>query len=154
MGDESNAIRLEPVTAENSEEVFALDPGEDRRHFVASNTRSVAQAYVYEAAEPYAVFAGETMVGFVMLYPFQDDEDRSVVTLARMMIDHRYQRRGLGRLTMLEVIRSVRERPGVELLQLSVIPDNEAAIGLYEAVGFTPTGEMSGPERVFWLPLE
>ena len=52
------------------------------------------------------------------------------------------------------IIDNVRARPGVRVIQLSVFPQNEAAIGLYEAVGFIDTGEVAGGEKVFHLRLD
>lgn len=148
------SITLEPINERNYEAVFALEVADEQRAFVSSNMRSIAQAYVYEGAEPYAVKSGTDIVGFAMLYPLAGDGEPSVVNLVRIMIDRRYQRRGLGRQTMEAIIENVRRRPGVRVIQLSVNPQNQAAIQLYESVGFSDTGQISAGEKVYRLRLD
>jgi diamine N-acetyltransferase len=147
------SVRLESVTSDNFEDVIALDPGEGNRQFVASNIRSVAQAYVYPEAEPYGVYADETLFGFVMLYPLAEHGDPATVNLVRIMVDARYQGRGLGKATMIEIIRVVGNRPNVRTLKLSVQPENSTAIALYESVGFRDSGEVEGGEKIYALAL-
>ena len=40
------------------------------------------------------------------------------------------------------------------MLQLSVLPDNHAAIGLYQSVGFIDANEMADGEKIFRLALD
>ena len=97
--------------------------------------------------------AGHDIVGFTMLYPLGGEGEPAVINLVRFMIDHRFQRRGLGRLAMEAIIRNASSRPGVKVMQLSVLPQNQAAIKLYEALGFKDTGQRVGGEQVFRLRL-
>jgi diamine N-acetyltransferase len=154
VNDHTEDLTLEPVTGDNYEAVLALDVYEEQRPLIATNTRSLAQAYVYKQAEPYALRSGPDIVGFTMLYPLAHHGEPAIVNLTRIMIDRKYQRQGLGRRAMQLIIENVRARPGVRVIQLSVFPENEAAIKLYEAVGFIDTGDILDGEKVFQLWLD
>lgn len=149
----ADRVTLEPINERNYETVFALEVTDEQRNFVASNMRSIAQAFVYKGAEPYAIRSGEEIVGFAMLYPLAVEGEPSVVNLVRIMIDRRHQRRGLGRQAIETIVKNARRRPGVEVIQLSVIPENRAAIRLYEAAGFRDTGQFVDGEKVYRLRL-
>ena len=150
----SNQIALEPIDESNFEAVVALDVQDDQRHLVASNTRSIAQAYIYKHAEPYALKSGDTIVGFTMLYPLTSHGEPAVVNLVRIMIHSTYQRQGLGRTALESIIENIRRRPGARAVQLSVLPENLGAIRLYEAAGFTDTGQVVEGEQVYRLRLD
>lgn len=144
-------IRLEPVTAETYEAVLRLRVGEDQRNFVAPNVRSLADAWAYPSSRPLALLSGDALVGFALLHPTEDDPDG--VTLVRFMIDHRFQRRGLGRLAVRALIARA-AADGYSRLRLTVVPGNAAARALYEACGFRATGELDDGEEVMIRPLD
>jgi diamine N-acetyltransferase len=63
-------ISLRPVDTSNYRECLALSVAPEQERFVASNRQSLADAYVWrDAAEPYAIYAGDQMVGFAMRLP-------------------------------------------------------------------------------------
>ena len=88
-------VRLKPVTGENLDEVLALKVHENQVGFVSTTAESLAQAYVYpETAFPFAVYDGQTVVGFIMMGYY---EAKQYYTLWKLLIDERYQRQGYGR---------------------------------------------------------
>jgi GNAT superfamily N-acetyltransferase len=100
-------ISLRPVDTNNYRECIELSVAPEQQGFVASNLQSLADAYVWrEAAEPYAVYSDDEMVGFALLFPFAGDVDDDSIpepgtergmVLVRLMIDGRFQGRGYGR---------------------------------------------------------
>jgi len=76
----------------------------------------------------------EGPVGFVIIWHVVDEIH--VLNLTTR-VDRR--RRGIARALMLEVLDHARST-GARLVLLEVRPSNEAALGLYRAVGFTTTG--------------
>jgi len=86
------------------------------------------------------------VVGFVMTFPFQERGERRL-NLVRLIIDRRYQRRGLGRAVVERVLADA-EQEGIVTVTLSVQPDNAPAIALYRATGFAQNG-MDGTELRF-----
>jgi diamine N-acetyltransferase len=150
-------ISLRPIDASNYGECLELSVAPEQQGFVASNVRSLAEAYVWrEAAEPYAVYADDEMVGFALLFPFAGEpDDESVpepgtergMVLVRLMIDARFQGRGYGRDAVEAVVERVRER-GLPTVRLSVVPENEWALEFYRRNGFAETAAVHGGEIV------
>jgi diamine N-acetyltransferase len=73
----------------------------------------------------------------------------------RLLIDERWQRRGLGRATLDLVVDYVRTRPRARTLLTSVSKGSEGSpMGFYLGYGFTPTGQVhEGKEVLLALPL-
>lgn len=133
-------ITLREITPENFKECINLKVADGQQKFVAANVMSMAQAKVYPAVTPMAVYAGDEMVGFVM-YGFDTDDEKYY--LIRLMIDERQQGRGYGRGATLEVIEKMKQIAGCREIFLSFVPDNTGAERLYLSLGFEPTGEIS-----------
>jgi diamine N-acetyltransferase len=149
-------ISLRPVDSTNYRECIELSVAPEQQGFVASNLQSLADAYVWrEAAEPYAVYSGDELVGFALLFPFAGDADESIpepgtelgMVLVRLMIDARFQGRGYGRDALEAIVENVRDR-GLPTVRLSVVPENEQALEFYRRNGFTETGAIDGGEIV------
>ncbi|MFD7653444.1 GNAT family N-acetyltransferase [Actinosynnema sp. NPDC059797] len=137
-------MRLAPVTEENYRAVIGLELHEDQRTFVASNLKSIADAWVYRPSlQPLALYSGDDLVGFTLL----ERDEPGVLRIPRFMIDRRAQGRGLGR-KGLAAIADLARAEGRSELVLSVVPGNAVARGLYAAFGFTETGEVDGGELV------
>jgi len=150
-------ISLRPVDTTNYRELIELSVAPGQQGFVASNVQSLADAYVWrEAAEPYAVYSDDELVGFALLFPFAGDvDDESVpepgtergIVLVRLMIDGRFQGRGHGRDALEAIVENVRSR-GLPTIRLSVVPENELALEFYRRNGFAETGAVHGGEIV------
>ncbi|QFZ17985.1 GNAT family N-acetyltransferase [Saccharothrix syringae] len=137
-------MRLAPVTEDNYRAVIGLEVHEDQRTFVATNLKSIADAWVHRPKlQPLALYHGEDLVGFTLL----ERDSPDVLHIARFMIDRRAQGRGLGR-KGLAAIAELARAEGRSELALGVVPANAVARGLYAAFGFTETGEVDGGELV------
>jgi diamine N-acetyltransferase len=151
-------ISLRPIDHLNYRDAIALSVAPDQDKFVASNRQSLADAYVWrDAAEPFAVYADEEMVGFAMLFPLAEEVPGYPVpadapirgyVLVRLMVDARFQGRGYGRDALAAIVELVRER-AVDTIRLSVVSENEQALEFYRRNGFAETGEIQGGEIVF-----
>ncbi|NUT93303.1 MAG: GNAT family N-acetyltransferase [Saccharothrix sp.] len=137
-------MRLEPVTEDNYRAVIALEVHEEQRSFVATNLRSIADAWIHRPKmQPLALYSGDELVGFTLLYR-DEPHDLHIV---RFMIDRRAQGRGLGR-KGLAAIADIARSEGRTQLTLSLVPANAVAHGLYAAFGFRETGEVDEGEIV------
>ncbi|MFI9009419.1 GNAT family N-acetyltransferase [Actinosynnema sp. NPDC053489] len=137
-------MRLEPVTEENYQAVIGLEVHEEQRAFVATNLKSIADAWVYRPRMQPLALVGETgLVGFTLL----ERERPRELHIVRFMIDRRAQGRGLGRRGLAAIADVARSEGRAELV-LSVVPGNAVARGLYAAFRFTDTGEVDGGELV------
>jgi diamine N-acetyltransferase len=155
-------ISLRPIDTKNYREALSLSVAPDQERFVASNRQSLADAYVWrDAAEPYAVYADDQMVGFAMLFPLAEDVPRYPVPadatlrgymLVRLMIDARFQGRGYGRDALAAIVDTVRGQ-GLGKIRLSLVPENEQALEFYRRNGFAETGEIVEGEIVMELQI-
>jgi diamine N-acetyltransferase len=144
-------VRLEPVTADNVLAVCDLRVAPAQESFVAPNAVSLAQAYVHEVAWCRAVYAGDDLVGFVMLH---DAATGPGYMLWRLMIDARFQGRGHGRSVVRQVIDHVRTRPGATVLTVGAHRGEGGPGPFYESLGFVATGEViDDDEAVYALTL-
>ncbi len=131
-------VQLKPITPDNLDRILSLQVSPEQAGYVSSNAHSLAQAYVYgQTAYPFAVYKGDTPVGFIMLGYY---EARNQYTLWKFMIDHRWQGVGIGRRALLLGISFLKETFGAKEIYTGVVPENKAAAHLYEALGFRETG--------------
>jgi diamine N-acetyltransferase len=150
-------ISLRPIVPANYRECIELTVAPGQEQFVASNQQSLAEAFVWRAAaEPFAVYSDEQMVGFALLFPLgrgaPDDsipapESVRGCILVRLMIDGRFQGRGYGRAALEAIVTLLRGR-GLRMIRLSVVTENEQALGFYRRNGFAETGEIEEGEIV------
>ena len=143
-------VSLREVTADTLRSILRLKVSPQQEQFVADNATSIAQAHFEPKAWFRAIYAGETPVGFVMLY---DDTEKPEYFLWRYMIDSRYQGLGFGRQALLQVIDHVRGRPGATEMLLSYVPAEGSPEPFYAGLGFVNTGEVEDGENVMRLEL-
>jgi diamine N-acetyltransferase len=129
-------VRLVPVDAGNFRVCVKLTLEGEQANYVAPNVYSIAQARVEPWWEPYAIYAGDEMVGFAM---FGREEPSGQYWVMRLMIAQAHQRRGYGRRAMHRIIELLEAREGCEEIWISFVPDNVEARNLYESLGFLVT---------------
>ena len=147
-------INLRKITEENFIDAFSLKlaPGQER--FVSHPIRSLAQAYVYrEQCQPFGIYAGEKMVGYVMVIY---DYDVPEYDIWHMMIDEEKQGAGYGSKALDLVLDYIRTKPfgSSDRVALTCNKDNAKAIKLYKSKGFTETGAEDEDEIEMVLTVE
>jgi len=157
-------ITLRKITLENRRAIFKLEVTEDQSRFVASNLSSVASCYVLATNGghpfPFAIYADEQPVGFVMItYKITGYEEPLIADdsycILRLMIDKQYQNRGYGREAMEKIMEFIRTFPAgpAKYCWICYKADNVAAKKLYESFGFRNNGEILGDEAITVLRL-
>ena len=158
-------LTLEKVTPRNVYAVMNLTVAESQQDFVATNTESLAEAYVTVTAGgvalPFAICADGTPVGFVMIgYGDLDWEDAPAVArdnycIWRFMIDRAQQGKGYGRQALQLILDYIATRPCGEAAccYLSYEPENTVAKALYASFGFRENGEKDGTEVIAVRPM-
>ncbi|KGK90275.1 GNAT family N-acetyltransferase [Clostridium sp. HMP27] len=155
-------IDLQKITDHNFDECIKLEPREEQKSFVASNIRSLAEAYVALTNNecvpmPYAIYHSDIMVGFIMLSYNEADEnnDENVYWVCRLMIDKKYQGKGYGKEAMTKSLELIRTFPygKASVVLLSYEPENVTAKTLYASLGFAETGNIEDGEMVAKLIL-
>lgn len=137
-------VELREITKENYEECLCLKVADSQKAFVSSTVHSLAQAWVYyDTAFPFAIYADDTMVGFIMLGYY---EAGGYYTLWKLLIDEKYQNRGYGKKALRLGIDYLVNRFRVKEIYTAYYETNRIARNLYASVGFCETGEIAGTE--------
>ena len=169
-------ITLEKITYKNYvKTIWGLKVTPKQKHFVASNTGSLAEAYVAltngGVALPFAICRNKKPIGFLMIgYSVNSEEDwedenpefieivKKSYCLWRFMIDKRYQGKGYGRKAMELALEYMRSFPcgKADSIWLSYEPENEVAKKLYASFGFVeqPQWYKEGEEMPAILKLQ
>ena len=152
-------VSLREVTEENWRATLELETHPDQMRFIAHAAPiaaiALAKAYIRPGGavwEPYAIYAGSTLVGFLELSYTPGDSDD--YWLFHFFIDRRFQGMGYGQAALAQLIESLLRRdPDRLFLRLVVHPDNAGARQLYTSAGFRATGETRWDEPVYQLAL-
>lgn len=142
-------VTLREITAETVREICKLTDTllPPKKYMVAPNAMSIAQAYFEPKAWFRAIYAGETPVGFLMLYDNDGLPDgEPEYFLWRFMIAGPHHGKGFGRRAIELLVEYVKTRPGATELQTSCGQGPGSPEGFYRRIGFEPTGEMVGSE--------
>ena len=133
-------VELRKITKENYEECLNFNIAENQKDFVSSTVHSLAQAWIYyDTAFPFAVYADNTMVGFIMLGYY---EVGGYYTLWKLMIDEKYQNKGYGKKAVRLGIDYLVNRFNVKEIYTAYYATNRIARNLYTSIGFRETGEI------------
>jgi diamine N-acetyltransferase len=149
MSLSTTEVALEVITAKTVLAIMGLDVSPSQRAYVASNSVSIAEAHFNPGGWFRAIYAEGIPVGFVMLFDSTvpgavatDPVEPTDMVLWRLMIDHRYQRQGLGRRTLDAVRRHIKSLGRFNRLLSSYIPGPGTPKGFYLSYGFTETGRL------------
>lgn len=135
-------IELREITEDNFNDVLSLDVSESQKasKYVASNIRSLAEAWLYRDAGdvfPYAVYNNEELVGFILI---DVDEEESEYMIWRMMIGQEFQGKGYGKKLVEKVIEIAKARDDMDTLICNYVVGNDAMKKIVEGLGFTSNG--------------
>jgi diamine N-acetyltransferase len=153
---DTELVSLHEITAATVRQITGLSVNADQQRFVASNAVSLAEALFSEEAWYRAIYFGDSPAGFVMLY---DESLRAAPPLApqvavwRLMIDTRFQGRGIGAAALEQVIAHVRSKGLFSSLVTSYVPGPGSPEQFYLRAGFRHTGKVDDGEVVLELPL-
>ena len=145
-------VSLREITGETVRDICRLTDTltPPKKNMVAPNAVSIAEAYFEKHAWFRAIYAGETPVGFVMLY---DDPEIPEYFLWRLMVAGQHHGKGYGRRGMQLLTEYVRSRPGAKVLETSCGQGAGSPEGFYRKLGFERNGKMIGDEVGLSLAL-
>ncbi|GGF98976.1 N-acetyltransferase [Paenibacillus albidus] len=146
-------ISLRKITLENRRELFKLKVADYQSRFVATNLSSIASCYILDSNGgcplPFAIYANEEMVGFVMIvYGITGYEVPNIANnnycILRFMISEQYQKQGYGKKAMRKILEHLRTFPAghAQYCWIPYVDENIVAKKLYESFGFCDTGEV------------
>lgn len=137
------AVSLREITVDNIDAVLALRITAQQSAFVTDVESSMREAAedVDGRAVMWAVSAGETPVGFVMVSDEVDAPGYISHYLWKLLIDEKHQRRGYGTAVLGLVAERFRSR-GATTMWTSAGPGAGSPIPFYERYGFVRTGQV------------
>ncbi|MEP6640467.1 MAG: GNAT family N-acetyltransferase [Gaiellales bacterium] len=145
-------VSLRPITEDNLRAVEALRVAPGQGRFVSSVVDSMIEAVEDPAGRAmyWAVYAGDTPVGFVMISDevAPDSPGHIPHYLWKLLIDHRHQGRGHGSAALDLIVEYFRARPGVDVLRTSAGQGEGSPIAFYERYGFQRSGEIVFDDEV------
>ena len=150
-------VTLREIDADTVIRITKLAVKPEQQGFVAPNAISLAQALFSKEAWYRAIYVDESPAGFVMVY---DESLRDVppekpqAGLWRFMIDAAFQRQGVGREALAQVIDHIRAKQRFGVFETSYVPGDGCPERFYLSMGFRHTGRMDGTEVVLELPLD
>ncbi|KAG6038229.1 hypothetical protein E4U41_004422 [Claviceps citrina] len=142
-----STLTLREITADNWRAVTRLRPLETQQGNLASNTMSMLETHYSEDAWMRALYADDTLVGFLMMAIWDPTE---AYYIWRFMIDRRYQGLGFGRAGVQLAVAHVREHhPQAKVLGcMSTPPEGkhdvaaeQSPYGFYLKLGFRQVAE-------------
>jgi diamine N-acetyltransferase len=147
-------VSLRPITDANREAVEALAVTPDQGRFVSGVRESMLEAAQEPDAQAlcWAIYAEETPVGFVMIADEVGGPDYIAHYLWKLLIDERYQRRGLGTATLDLIVEYFQDRD-VGTMWTSAGQGEGSPITFYERYGFKRTGDLHGDEILLRLAI-
>ena len=151
-------VELREIGIHNVREVLALNVTPSQTNFVAGVRDSLQEAETTPDGFPWyrAVYADDTVVGFVMLsdnIPPGNPELVGPYYLWRLLIDHNHQGNGYGAGALDRCVEYVRSRPGGRELLTSVAPGEGGPLPFYLHYGFVETTDTVDGEQLIRLPL-
>lgn len=141
-------IVLKEIDINNFWDIISLKVSENQEELVTSNAVSIAQAKVQVECQPRAIYQDELPVGFIMYCIDRDDNEWWIY---RLMIDEKFQSRGIGRAAMELVISKIQMDKTREKIYVGVDSRGILSKRLYEALGFKYTGDKFGKEEIMVL---
>ncbi len=137
-------IDLRPITPDNHIDARKLAVHPEQERWVASIDKSLADAFVWQDSIFRVAFDNDLPVGFILVFPF-DQTGKRIVNIVRLMIDARFQGRGLGRELLNETLDWIGSFiPAVDNIRISTMPENTVALALYTSAGFVERGIEDG----------
>lgn len=132
-------VNFRPIERSNVYKCMKLKVSAEQRKFVASNEYSLVQAAYEPDTYPLAIYLDDEMVGFIM---YDYDSDSGIWEMSRLMVDEKYQGRGLGTAAVGKFLEFLTNELGHIMFYTSAEPMNKVAIGLYEKAGFKLNGKI------------
>lgn len=108
------------------------------------NAISIAQSKFETTLKPYAIYAEDKIVGFLMYNSVQEELDGYWVY--RIMVDKEYQGKGIGKAATKLMISEMTKLPNAQKIVVGYHPENFGAHNLYSSLGFIDNGDRFGKE--------
>lgn len=137
-------VKIVELNAENWYECCVLEVLNDQKEYIEPNAVSIAQSKFEPTLKPYAIYAEEKVVGFLMFNTVLEELDGYWVY--RIMVDKKFQGMGIGKAATKLMISEMEKLPNVKKIIVGYHPENLGAHHLYSSLGFIDKGDRFGKE--------
>ncbi len=133
----------------NWEEILDIQLSPEQSRFTPSILFSLAQAK-FEDLHPFGIINNNKMVGFIMYGEFA-----GICWINRVMVDVNYQRKGIGRTAVKQLLELLNHKIRCKEIRASYAMDNDPARQFFQSIGFQPiTGKLEDEEVVVYRALK
>ncbi|MBY0097944.1 GNAT family N-acetyltransferase [Mesobacillus maritimus] len=137
-------VKIVELNEDNWYECCLLEVSSEQTKYIESNAISIAQSKFEPSLKPYAIYAGEKVVGFLMYNSVQEELDG--YWIYRIMVDKSFQGKGIAKAATTIMLAEMAKLPQAEKIIVGYHPDNKAAHHLYASLGFIDKGDRFGKE--------
>lgn len=137
-------VKLVEVNTENWYECCNLALSSDQKVYMEPNAISIAQSKFEPSLQPFAIYADEKVVGFLMYNTVPEELDG--YWIYRIMVDKEYQGKGIGKAATKLMISEIAKLPNSKKIVVGYHPENLGAHNLYASLGFVDKGDRFGRE--------
>lgn len=137
-------VRIVALNAENWYDCCALEVSEEQKEYIEPNAVSIAQSKFEPTLKPYAIYADEKVVGFLMYNSVQ--EELGGYWVYRIMVGKQFQGQGIGKAATKLMVSEMATSLNAEKIVVGYHPGNFGAHNLYASLGFVDNGDRFGKE--------
>lgn len=137
-------FQLFELNAENWYACCELEVAKAQKPYMEPNAVSIAQSKFETTFKPFAIYDEENVVGFLMYNSVPEELD--AYWIYRIMIDQRYQGKGIGKAASRLIIEEMASSLNAKKLVVGYHPENHEAHRLYASLGFVDDGDRFGKE--------
>ncbi|PPA69387.1 GNAT family N-acetyltransferase [Jeotgalibacillus proteolyticus] len=137
-------VKIVELNTENWYGCCELEVSVEQEKYIEPNAISIAQSKFEPSLKPYAIYAGDNIVGFLMYNSVQEELDGYWVY--RIMVDKQFQGKGIGKAATKLMISEMAKLPNIKRIVVGYRPENKGAHNLYSSLGFIDNGDKFGKE--------
>ena len=137
-------VEIVELNAENWFDCCELEVSEEQKEYIEPNAISISQSKFETTLKPYAIYAEEKVVGFLMYNSVQEELDGYWVY--RIMVDKQFQGKGIGKAATKLMMAEMTKSLNAQKIIVGYHPKNLGAHNLYASLGFIDNGDRFGKE--------
>ena len=142
-------VKIVELNAENWYDCCELEVSTEQKEYMEPNAISIAQSKFETTLKPYAIYAADKIVGFLMYNSVQEELDG--FWIYRIMVDKKFQSKGIGKAATELMILEMAKLPNAKKIIVGYHPENLGAHHLYSSLGFIDHGDRFGKEMAVIL---
>jgi len=137
-------VKIVELNEENWYDCCELEVSKEQQEYIEPNALSIAQSKFELTLKPYAIYAEERVVGFLMYNSVQEELDGYWVY--RIMVDKQSQDKGIGKAATKLMMSEMAKSLNAKKIVVGYHPKNLGAHNLYSSLGFIDNGDRFGKE--------